>query len=122
MAAFLTLHKATVTRGTETDNYFFLARPDIYTGDVATQTGVSEAAPAEKDEPRYSVAELLGKGILKRVVTNASSGSGATLRRKTHRMLVTTAKSLTVLDGLKGKSIGGAVVDSVGVPRRKSLH
>lgn len=122
MAAFLKLHKAVVTRGTETDNYFFLARPDIYTGDVATQTGISEAANAEKDEPRYSVAELLGKGILKRVVTNASSGTGATLRRKTHRLLVVTAKSLTILDALVGKSIGGAVVDSVNVPRRKSLH
>jgi hypothetical protein len=121
MAKILTLHKATATVGTTTDSYFFLARPSIYSGDIATQTGVSEATNEEKDEPRYPISELLAKGILTRLVTYAVSGTGTTARRKTHRLLVVKSKIGTALDGLRGKSIDGAVVDSVGFPRKRTL-
>ena len=121
MVKILTLHKVTTTNGTETDSYFFLAKPSVYTGDISTQTGVTEAALTEKDEPRYPVSELLAKGIVTRLVTYAVEGTGITARRKTHRLLVTKAKLATALDGLRGKSIGGAVVDSVGFPRKRTL-
>lgn len=118
MAQILDLYKATVGVGLNNTTYFFLARPGTYSGDISTVTGVTKATETEQDQPAISVANLLGKGLLFRVVASYTAAG----KRKTVRLLCTKNNLGTIIDELDGKAYNGGVLKAVRFPRRSTFY
>jgi hypothetical protein len=114
----LTVHQATVTTGTDTDIFHFLAADGSYTG-LGDETGVTETPAAGADKfPTYKVSELLRKGVLIRVAISYREGT----RNRTGKLVVTKAKLAAALGTLDGKAFRGGVIKSARVPRKQSFY
>lgn len=100
MAPKVVLHKVTISADEE---YYFLTRPETYTGDIGTQTGVSKASDTEQDRPPIPIGNLVTNGKLFRVVVSYKSGT----RNRTAKLLCARNKIGTILDGLEGKTYTG---------------
>jgi hypothetical protein len=118
MAAILELYRATVGDGVDSKEYFFLGRPGTFSGDVATACGIVKATATEQDQPAISVAALLGKGLLFRIIASYTAAG----KRKTVRLLCTKTKLGTILDTLDGKSFNGGTLSAVRFPRRSTFY
>jgi hypothetical protein len=112
------LDKYVATIGTA--KYAFRAPAGLYAGSIATETGIAVAADADQDLPEFKVAELLKKGLLRRLnaITKTSAGKPSRLR-----LLCAKDKLATVLDALKGDAYtitggGSGTISSVGFGRR----
>lgn len=92
--------------------HLFKGSPNVYTGDVATATGIS-AAPAEIiGDPLYRVSDLLLKGILIRIsVFGGTDTSSKSLRMYCTREKIDTIDKATA--GLIAKLVNGFTVKSV---------
>ncbi|MBD2438252.1 hypothetical protein [Nostoc sp. FACHB-110] len=118
--AKLSKYVALATAGNVTSKYAFRAPAGLYAGQIATETGITVAADNEQDLPEYQVAELLKKGILRRVTAITKTSAGKPSRLK---LLCTNAKLATILDALKGDAYaitggGTGTIQSVGFARR----
>lgn len=100
MAPFLVLHRCTISADEE---YYFLARPDTYSGDIGTATGITKAAESEQDRPQIPVATLVTNAKLFRITASYKAG----IKNRTIKLLCSKAKLGTVLDALKGNSYTG---------------
>lgn len=118
MAAILELYRATLGTAPDVKEYFFLGRPGTFSGDVATACGIAKAAASEQDQPPISVAALLGKGLLFRVVASYTAGG----KRRSVRLLCTKTKLGTILDDLDGKAYNGGTLTAVRFPRRSTFY
>lgn len=103
-----------------TNKYAFRAPAGLYDGSIATETGIAVAPEADQDLPEFQVAELLKKGILRRVTANTKTSAGKPSRLK---LLCITSKLATVLDALDNKPYsitngGSGTIVSVGFARR----
>ncbi len=118
MALFTTLK---VTTGTAPNQatYWFLGKDDVYEGDIATETGVSEAPALEQNRATTEVEELLGAGVLIRLV--ATIGTVGANDNQQVRLLCSREKLGTAIDSLFGKSIRNKSVLSVRVPRKATF-
>lgn len=111
MPAILKPYKATV--GTKV--YYFLQRPSNYAGGLDTATGITDVEDTELDEPMTSVAALVSKGKLFRVVCNCSNGTS----RRTRKLLVTRDKFAAALDDLIDETFpDGYKITSVRIPQK----
>lgn len=115
MPAVVTLHEINNVLAGGTVDAYVLLRPGIYTADIATATGISDVSSdrTKADNPVFSVAELLKKGVLIRLKTYSTVNG----KQYTHSLLVTRDKLGTVQDRLKGKSISGKTIERVGFSR-----
>lgn len=102
MAPRLVLHKATVAPG---EVYYFLARPETYTGDISTATGVEKAGTNEQDRPPTAVAALVSNGKLFRLIGSYTTGT----KKRTVKFLCTKGKLSTAFDSLNGKTYTGGL-------------
>src|SRR5689334_17838934 len=84
-----------------TVKYAFRAPAGLYDGSIATESGIAVAPEADQDLPEYKVAELLKKGILRRVTAITKTSAGKPSRLK---LLCTSAKLATILDALDDKA------------------
>jgi hypothetical protein len=83
-------------------------QPDNYTG-IESVVGIKKALDSDVADDFNTVSNLLRAG--KVVHLNAITKDG-----KTHKILCAVA---TAISSLRGKSIAGSVVSSVGIPRRR---
>jgi len=125
MAALLQLLQVTSTALTTpvavpATTYYFLGSVNVYTGDIATGTGVSIAdAKLDGVVPRTSVKELLLAGVLKTVDLEVTKGT--TIYRK--QLRYSGSQEATVKGALLTKSWptgvaqGGTITDDLD-PRR----
>jgi hypothetical protein len=100
MAPKFALHRITLSADEE---YYFLSRPETYTGDIGTQTGITKATDTEQDRPEVDVDKLVRNGKLFRVTVSYKAGT----KYRTAKLLCAKTKLGTVLDGLKGKTYTG---------------
>lgn len=112
------LDKYVATIGTA--KYAFRAPAGLYVGNIATETGIAVAPADDQDLPEFKVAELLKKGILRRVTATTKTTAGKPSRLK---LLCTSAKLSTILDALEGDNYtitngGSGTIQSVGFSRR----
>lgn len=112
------LDKFIATVGTA--KYAFRAPAGLYDGTIATETGIAVAVEGDQDLPEFQVAELLKKGILRRVTAITRTSAGRPSRLK---LLCTSAKLATILDALKGDPYsitggGSGTITSIGFSRR----
>ncbi|MBD2596463.1 hypothetical protein H6G74_19310 [Nostoc spongiaeforme FACHB-130] len=112
------LDKFVATVGTA--KYAFRAPAGLYDGTIATETGIAVAAEGDQDLPEYKVAELMKKGILRRVnaITRTSAGRPSRIG-----LLCISTKLATILDALKGDPYsitggGSGTIVSIGFARR----
>jgi hypothetical protein len=119
MGLFVTL-KCTTT-GATPQSYYFKGRSDVYTGAVATKTGVSVAPTAEQNRPETKVEELVAKGILIRLAATTGTVGGTTTRKHV-KLVCLRDKIATALDDLESESIRGSSVLSVRVPQKASFY
>lgn len=101
MAPRLVLHRVTVSAD---EQYFFLARPDTYAGDIGTTCGISKATDTEQDRPPTKVAALVSNGKLFRLAASYTVGT----KKRTVKLLCSKAKLGDVFDALDGKTYSGA--------------
>lgn len=118
MAPIVKLHRATLGTAPDIKEYFFLQKPGIYTGDIATATGITVAAESEQDQPAISVAALLGKGLLFRIVASYTAAG----KRKTIRLVCVKTKLGTIFDDLDGKAYNGGTLSAVRIPRDATFY
>jgi hypothetical protein len=114
MALFKTLKVS--TGGATPVTYWFKGRDDVYEGSVATETGVTEAPTTEQNRAATSVEELLGAGVVIRLVATIGTVGGDDNSQV--RLLCSRDKLGTAIDNLFGATIRGKSVLSVRVPRR----
>lgn len=118
MALFKTL-KTTVGTAPNQTTYYFRGRDDVYEDDIATETGVEEAPAGEQNRARVEVEELLGAGVLIRLV--ATIGLVGDDETDQVKLLCRRDKLGTAIDNLFGKTIRGKSVLSVRVPRKATF-
>jgi hypothetical protein len=118
------LVKCKLTAGAS-EFYYFLAPKGLYTGGIATETGISEAGEDEQDKPNTSVSEILGSGVGRRISVRSTSGTN----KFTTKMIVAKAKAATAEDGLiekiiatDGAKVAGSKIVSVVNPRRATFY
>ena len=119
--AALTLLKVTAGTGANARSYCFRGSPTLYTGAVATATGISVASPQEAQQIPHRVSDLLLAGALVRIAVT----SGTTLNPKTTRMFCSEEKRATIRQtdaGLLGQTVGGSPVRSVRIPRDATYY
>lgn len=115
MAAILVLHRVTLSADEE---YYFLAPPNSYTGDIGTATGISKAADSEQDRPETPVSKLVSNGKLFRLAASYKVGT----KTRSVKLLCARTKIGTALDVLDGASYvgrdGGGTLTSVRVTQK----
>lgn len=116
MAPILTKYK--IQDGAVT--WFFLGNPATYTG-IGTDTGVSEAAAAEQNEPVYKVSELLGQPEIQRLVIYYKVTVGTAIKQRKAEVLCLTSLVEAALN--KGTfTYKGAAGARFKKPRRASFY
>jgi hypothetical protein len=125
MAAKLIKCKLVSGTAPNQETYYFLGPKGLYTGTIATETGISEADDNEQDKPNTSVSQILGSGVGRRISVRSTSGTN----KYTTKMIVAKSKAATAEDGLIGKAIGtdgakvsGSTIVSVVNPRRATFY
>lgn len=118
MAIFTTLK--VVTTDSTPKTYYFRGKSDIYTGAVATSTGVTIAPPAEANSPLTKVEELVGKGVLIRLM--ASTGQLGSSDRKEVKLVCLKSQISTAFTSLEGENIRGNSILSVRVPQKATFY
>ena len=121
MTAILALLKVTAGTGAAARAYFFKGSPTLYTGAVATATGISVASAEEADEIPHRLSDLLLAGALVRIAV--TTGTGRDL--KSRRMLCSEEKRATIRQsqtGLLGATVAGSEVRSVRIPRDATYY
>lgn len=108
------------TADTPAQTYYFRAIKESMPEEVATILGVSEAPENEQNRPRTKVEELVGKGILIRLV--ASTGLAGSDDRDQVKLLCGRAKLATALDSLIGETIREQLVYSVRIPQKATFY
>lgn len=104
MAPKLILHRATLSADEE---YYFLAPPNSYNGDIGTATGISKATETEQNKAPTSVAALVTNGKLFRIKASYMAGA----KQRTIKLLCQKIKLSTILDDLNGKIYTGGSIN-----------
>ena len=99
---------------------FFLGNSEIYTGEIATETGINVAdISVERTRIPHRVSDLLAAGVLIRFAVT----TGTPTNPKTVKLLCRNGMfdGIRTIDGLLGKSLPSGVIRSVRVPRKASF-
>lgn len=119
MAPRFVLHRITLSAD---EQYYFLSRPETYTGDIGTQTGITKASETEQDRPEINVDKLVRNGKLFRIAISYKQGT----KYRSAKLLCAKTKLGGILDGLKGKTYQGngsnsGVITSVRIAQKASF-
>ncbi|MEG4441975.1 hypothetical protein QUB47_19040 [Microcoleus sp. AT9_B5] len=111
------------SNGTNVYGYVANFKSEVYTGAIATATGLTQG-----DMPRPAVPvpwrlqDLLQARVIRRVVVVLNDG----LNKRTNRTLYVTAekaptiRNLNTAGGLVGATLGGKTILSASIPRKSS--
>lgn len=117
--AILVLHKVTLGAGAAAKTYYCLLNPTTYTS-IDAVVGISKVTEdSEKNSVKSDVAELIGAGVLFRIVCYGKSSDG---KRRSFNILCTREKIGTALDGLEGKTIHGVTVGAGRIKRTATFY
>lgn len=119
--AILELHKINVGGGggVTGSNYYCMLNPNTYTS-IASIVGIAKVTDeAEKNNPTYTVAELIRAGIVQRMIC---SGKATGNKPRSFNLLVARDKLSSALDGIKGKTINGVTVGAGRIKRTATFY
>lgn len=89
-----------------------IQEPDSY-GDIADLVGIKKAEKSDQVDDSGNISELKQRGKLITFTARVAGG-------KTRRIQCSIEKAAAASAGLKGKSFGGLVIESVSIRRKRS--
>jgi hypothetical protein len=104
--------------GSTSQTFWFLGTKNLYTGDIATATGVSVAQTSDAEQPRTAVKELLLRGVLKTANAYVKVGTNTYKYKIRYAASQTSAEENLVGKNIPTGKAQGNAITKVGDPRR----